>query len=78
MLDVNNDKAIEFEVIRYKVNKNLNRLKKIGLRVKKFEDLLEAIVEQCHKDISYPVIGVFEESYVENGYIKAIGKLESL
>lgn len=73
-----NDKAIELETSIYKVTKALERLKNIGLNVEKYEQLIEDIIEECNKKTSYKTDTIFQNAFIENAYIEAISKLESV
>ena len=79
-----NDKAIEFETTIYKVKSSLTRLKKIGLRIEKYERLVDEVIETCNKETDYNMENVFgaaenfSEGMLANSYIKAISKLESI
>lgn len=73
-----NDKAIELETSIYKVTKALERLKNIGLNVEKYEKLVEDIIEECNKKTSYKADTFFQNAFIENAYIEAISKLESV
>ncbi len=79
-----NDKAIEFETTVYKVNGSLTRLEKVGLNVKKYQKLVEEIIQNCNKETDYSMENVFgaaesfREGMLENSYAKAISELESI
>ncbi len=75
---MNNDKAIEFETTIYKVNKALERSKNIGLNVEKYEKLVADIIAECNEKTSYNTNTVFKNAFIENAYISAISKLESV
>lgn len=79
-----NDKAIEFEAVRFKTEKTIKKLQEAGLNVEKFENLFNAIINECNSDTKTMPVSLndsptgFATDYMGASYNKAIKKLELL
>ncbi len=78
----NFDQAMNYDGTLHKVNQALNRLKKIGLNMSRYEELKNEIVNSCEKEVlnsyNYDNGSLGQTAFMEQAYIKAISKLNQL
>lgn len=82
MNNINSDKAILYNTARYKFNKALDKMRKIGLNVTKYEEADKKIAEDLkasiNKSYSFDNVEILMQDVIDQEYQKATIKIEAL